>query len=96
MQTLLDLHKRPTIIFDAKNPEHRKQFALFNKKGTWGLCPWTFYVPEPVSVKAFAERTVLEYYLEHEFRLSRVQRPRVSKKQGKLIKSIKRQKNESR
>lgn len=67
MQSFLELHKRPVVQFDPSNPEHRHQAAMFLKNGTWGKCPWAFYAPDNLSIKAYAMQTMVEYYLKKEF-----------------------------
>ena len=67
MQSFLELHKRPVVQFDPANPEHRHQAAMFLKHGTWGKCPWAFYAPDNLSIKAYAMQTMVEYYLKKEF-----------------------------
>ena len=67
MQSFLELHKRPVVQFDPSNPEHRRQVALFIKEGTWGKCPWAFYAPDNLSIKAYAMQTLVDYYLAKEF-----------------------------
>lgn len=89
MQSFLELHKRPVIQFDPTNAEHRREVVRFLKEGTWGKCPWAFYAPDNLSIKAYALQTLVDYYLEKEFTEAGVaqQKPRSKSRAraGKLI-----------
>ena len=67
MQTLLDVHRRPVVMFDPKNAEHRKHMASFLKHGTWSRSPVTFYAPENISVRSYALESMLDFYIRKEF-----------------------------
>ncbi len=86
MQSFLDASRRPVVVFDPTNLEHRKHVARFLKKGTWGTCPVAFYTPDNMSVKAYAMETLVDFYLKKEF-AARPAAPkrRASIKTGKLI-----------
>lgn len=91
MQSLLDLHRRPVVYFDPKNPNHREQMAIFLRTGTWSKSPYAFYAPENLSIKAYALQTMLEFYLSEEFPTDTAKPARIKKskstenKVGKLI-----------
>ena len=90
MQSFLELHKRPVIKFDPTNPDHRREVIRFLKEGTWGKCPWAFYAPDNLSIKAYAMQTLVDYYLEKEFLQEEVKKPSrrravVKPEGGKLI-----------
>jgi hypothetical protein len=68
MQSFLDTIRRPVVQFDVANEEHRKQMAIFLKYGTWGKCPYAFYSPNDISVKAYAIEMLAEFYLNQEFK----------------------------
>ena len=85
MQTFLDTFRRPVVHFDVNNEEHRKQMAIFLKHGTWGKCPYAFYSPNDISVKAYAIEMLAEYYLNQEFKnISNVQKPKGHKTTTKV------------
>lgn len=69
MQSFLDLHKRPVVRFDPKNPSHREQASIFLRTGTWSKSPYAFYAPDNLSVKAYALQSMVEHYIEEEFPL---------------------------
>lgn len=66
-QTLLDVNRRPTVIFNPKNAEHRRYVAEFYRNGTWGKCPVLFYAFNDVSVKSMTSQSLIEHYLNQEF-----------------------------
>ena len=67
MQSFLDTIRRPVVHFDVKNAEHRMHMAMFIKNSTWSKCPYVFYAPHDISVKAYATQMLVEYYLSSEF-----------------------------
>ena len=69
MQTFLDTFRRPVVPFDVNNKEHRMHMAIFLKYGSWAKCPYAFYSPQDISVKAFATEALAEFYLKQEFPL---------------------------
>ena len=80
MQSFLDSLRRPVVHFDVTNEEHRKQMAIFLKYGTWGKCPYAFYAPNDISVKAYAIEMLAEFYLNQEFKnINITQKLKVSK-----------------
>jgi hypothetical protein len=82
MQSFLDVCRRPVVVFDPTNVEHRKHMSQFLKEGTWGKCPVAFYAPDNMSIKAYAMETLIDFYLKKEFVVSK---RRASIKTGKLI-----------
>ena len=67
---ILDLNMRPTVSFDSANHEHRKWFAEFQRKRTWGQCPVRFVVPSDsfgADLVATIQKNLLEYYVSREF-----------------------------
>jgi len=85
MQSYLDVSRRPVIVFDAKNAEHRKHVAEFLKTGTWANCPVAFYAPDGISVKAYATETLVNFYLQQEFNASKKRAAVKTNASGKLI-----------
>lgn len=70
MKTILDLHRRPTVLFDPANKDHRKYVAEFLATGTWGHCPVVFFAPDEANTKAYAIESLADYYLSKEFKVS--------------------------
>ena len=69
---ILDLNMRPTVSFDSANHEHRKWFAEFQRKRTWGKCPVRFVVPEDHgNLVTMIQRNLVAYYVTQEFRPKR-------------------------
>jgi hypothetical protein len=67
---ILDLNMRPTVSFNSANHEHRKWFAEFQRKRTWGRCPVRFVVPGDsfgADLVATIQKNLLEYYVAQEF-----------------------------
>ena len=79
----LQLHGRPWVVFDAKDKEHRKWFAEFNRTAKWGRCPVRFVVDnDNGDLVTMIQRRLIQYYVSREF--SPVAVKSVSKKQHKL------------
>lgn len=59
---------KSTVIFDPKNPEHRKHFSTFLVEHKWGNCPVN-YETRPVVGNKIAVMTaqIAQYYLKREF-----------------------------
>ena len=92
MQSFLELHKRPVVQFDPRNPHHREQMAVFLRTGTWAKSPYAFYAPDNLSIRAYAMQTMVEYYIAEEFPRAETAKPARRKKiansdtkSGKLI-----------
>jgi hypothetical protein len=64
----LQLHGRPWVVFDAKDKEHRKWFASFNKTGAWGRCPVRFVVNDDHGdLITQIQRELIAHYVGKEF-----------------------------
>jgi hypothetical protein len=64
----LALYGRPYVIFDAKNKDHRRWFADFNKTGAWGRCPVRFVVDDDHGdLITQIQRTLIQFYVDKEF-----------------------------
>lgn len=64
----LQLHGRPWVVFNAKNKEHRRWFALFNKSAQWGSCPVRFVVNEDHGdLITQIQRELIQFYVDKEF-----------------------------
>ncbi len=68
MNTVLRTKIRPTVIFDVKDPQHRKWAYDFIKHRTWRDCPVMFALPQSEdNVYNMLMRLMSEYYSEMEF-----------------------------
>jgi hypothetical protein len=64
----LALYGRPYAIFDAKNKDHRRWFADFNKTGAWGRCPVRFVVDDDHGdLITQIQRNLIQFYVDKEF-----------------------------
>lgn len=85
----LNLYGRPYVIFDAKNKDHRRWFADFNKNRTWSRCPVRFVVDQDVGdLITQIQRELIQYYVDKEFGTEldpRVRERTVAKKQQKKV-----------
>jgi hypothetical protein len=64
----LQLHGRQWVVFDAKNKEHRRWFADFNKTGAWGQCPVRFVVNDDHGdLITQIQRELIAHYVNKEF-----------------------------
>lgn len=64
----LQLHGRPWVVFDAKNKDHRRWFAEFNKSAQWGRCPVRFVVNEDHGdLITQIQRELIQFYVDKEF-----------------------------
>jgi hypothetical protein len=73
--SILDLKVRPIIEFDASNPQHRKYFADFIKKKSWGYIPVRFEVLGSLTdLITQIERDLVDYYVYKEFKVKNTYR----------------------
>jgi hypothetical protein len=64
----LAFYGRPWVAFNPQDKEHRKYFAEFQKKGTWGSCPVRFIVPDDGGdLLTLIQRRLIAYYVDKEF-----------------------------
>ena len=67
--SVLHFKARPWTVFDPGNKNHRRWYADFVKRGTWGTCPVRFIVPEDHGdLITMCQRALIKYYVEHEFK----------------------------
>ena len=67
--SVLHFKARPWTVFDPSNKNHRRWYADFVKRGTWGTCPVRFIVPEDHGdLITMCQRALIKYYVEHEFK----------------------------
>jgi len=69
--SLLILSLRPLMLFDASNNEHRKYYADFVKRKTWGYCPVRFAIEGNAQTDLIThiERCLVDYYTMKEFKV---------------------------
>jgi hypothetical protein len=73
--SILDLKTRPTIEFNAHKVEHRKYYADFVKKKSWGYCPFRFAVRgSRTDLITQIERDMVDYYTLKEFKVKNTYR----------------------
>ena len=66
--SFLNLTRRNTVIFDAKNSEHRRAFGVFLRTGTWGQSNVNFLLETPYyDLPAMITSKLTHYYIESEF-----------------------------
>lgn len=64
----LQLHGRPWVVFNAKNKEHRRWFADFNKNRSWSRCPVRFVVNDDHGdLITMIQRELIQHYVDREF-----------------------------
>ena len=68
----LDVIKRPTVLFDVKNAEHRKHFYTFIQNKTWKDCPVRFTVEDAqgacTNVVVQITDQITQFQLQQEFK----------------------------
>lgn len=59
---------RPFTAFDPANKEHRKWFAEFQTRKSWGKCPVRFIIPDDSGdLLTLIQRRLVDYYTQREF-----------------------------
>jgi hypothetical protein len=71
IMSILSLSLRPLMVFDASNNEHRKYYAEFVKRKTWGYCPVRFVIEgnSQTDLITYIERCLVDYYTMKEFKV---------------------------
>jgi len=65
----LSLYGRTYVVFDAKNKDHRRWFADFNKNQTWSSCPVRFVIDnDHGDLVTMIQRNLIQYYVDREFK----------------------------
>jgi len=65
----LSLYGRTYVVFDAKNKDHRRWFADFNKNQTWSNCPVRFVIDnDHGDLVTMIQRNLIRYYVDREFK----------------------------
>jgi hypothetical protein len=65
--TILDVNRKPVVVFDPENQDHRRYIAEFQRQNTWNTSPVLFYAPGDISVREHTAEELLRYYLAREF-----------------------------
>jgi len=64
----LQLFGRPYVIFEASNKNHRRYFAEFQRRCSWGNCPVRFVVDDDNGdLITMIQRRLIDYYTNREF-----------------------------
>lgn len=63
----LELVTRPLVVFDVDNADHRKWFAEFQRRMSWGHCPVRFTATEEGELVPVIQRQLIQYYAAQEF-----------------------------
>jgi hypothetical protein len=59
---------RPWVTFDADNTDHRRWFAEFQRRKSWGVCPVRFIVPDEAGdLVTLIQRALIAHYVDREF-----------------------------
>jgi len=61
------MNRKPEVIFDATNKEHRKAYRKFLKEKSWGHLPFVFKAPHFGITLGYIERSLLQFYSGKEF-----------------------------
>lgn len=70
--SILNVKRRPSVYFDAKNLEHRKIAVDFLRNGNWGSSPVQFAIPsDSGDVISYMTTELASYYLQKEFESGR-------------------------
>ena len=68
-----------SIVFNAKDREHRRWFAEFNKSGAWGKCPVRFVVNDDHGdLITQIQRELIQFYVDKEF--GTIEKPKIRPK----------------
>lgn len=68
MANLLSAYARPSVVFDARNPQHRKWAHQFFKTRNWQDCPVQFVLfNSEDNVVTLIYRELCRYYASKEF-----------------------------
>ena len=64
----LEFFGRPLVAFDAYNKQHRRWFAEYIERRSWGQCPVRFIVPDDNgNLIDVIKNAMLKYQVEREF-----------------------------
>lgn len=63
----LETIRRPTVVFDPSNKDHRRWLGEFTRNRSWGNCPVKFSSAGNGNTIAQMQLKLLEYYTNQEF-----------------------------
>jgi len=63
-------NRRPEVVFDPTNKDHRKWVASFFRNNSWRECPVRFIVRENGNDINVIKRQLVEFYTAKEFKTS--------------------------
>ena len=57
------------MAFDPSNKDHRRYYAEFQERGSWGHCPVRFICPEDfgMNLPTMIQQHLISYYVDREF-----------------------------
>lgn len=65
----LEYFNRPLVAFDPNNKDHRRYYAEFLERSSWGHCPVRFICPEDNGgdLISMIKNNLIQYYIDREF-----------------------------
>lgn len=73
---ILDINRKPVVLFDVNNKDHRRDYAKFIQTGSWAHCDRHYEIYNVGGhSQGMIQRQLLEFYMAQEF---------VAKKQLKI------------
>jgi hypothetical protein len=64
----LDLFRRPVVLFDPSNKQHRRDYGQFLSTGAWRHTDVRYVINDVAGdLQARIQRQLLEYYIDREF-----------------------------
>lgn len=65
----LEFYNRPLVAFDPNNKDHRRFYAEFQERSSWGLCPVRFICPDDNGgdLISMIENNLIQHYIDREF-----------------------------
>lgn len=68
--SVLLLSARPLVVFDPNNIKHRKHYAEFVRRKTWGYSPVRFAIEgSHTDLVTHIERELIDFYTLKEFKV---------------------------
>lgn len=65
----LEYFNRPLVAFDPNNKDHRRYYAEFQEKSSWGQCPVRFICPDDNGgdLISMIKNNLIQHYIDREF-----------------------------
>jgi hypothetical protein len=65
----LEYYNRPLVAFDPNNKDHRRYYAEFLERSSWGKCPVRFICPDDNGgdLISMIKNNLIQYYIDREF-----------------------------